>query len=90
MDRGADGGCGAQDAGMRVIGIDGCRKGWVGIVVDDGDVEALFSRQIDGLVAEAGAVSAIAIDIPIGLPDQGVREADRAARAIGRAARSGG
>jgi predicted RNase H-like nuclease len=89
MDRDADGGCGAQDADMRVIGIDGCRKGWVGIVADDGHVEALFSRQIDGLVADAGAVSAIAIDIPIGLPDQGVREADLAARAmLGRLASS--
>jgi predicted RNase H-like nuclease len=74
---------------MRVIGIDGCRKGWFGIVTDDASIEALFARQIADLVADAGEVSAIAIDIPIGLPDQGVREADRAARErLGRLASS--
>jgi hypothetical protein len=38
---------------MRVVGIDGCRKGWVGIIVDDGCVEALFAHQIAELVARA-------------------------------------
>jgi predicted RNase H-like nuclease len=74
---------------MRVIGIDGCRKGWFGVVVDDGRIEALFSPRVAGLVADAGEVSAIAIDIPIGLPDRGVRAADRAARGkLGRLASS--
>jgi len=40
-------------------------------------------------VAGAGEVAAIAIDIPIGLPDRGVRQADRAARErLGRLASS--
>jgi predicted RNase H-like nuclease len=40
-------------------------------------------------VAAAGDVAAIAIDIPIGLPDRGVRQADRAARErLGRLASS--
>jgi predicted RNase H-like nuclease len=70
---------------MRVAGIDGCRKGWVGIIVDDGRVEALFARQIAELVARAGPVAGIAIDIPIGLLDRGVRAADMEARAkVGR------
>ena len=74
---------------MRVIGIDGCRKGWFGIVADGGRIEALFARRVEELVAGAGEVSAIAIDIPIGLPDQGVRHADRAAREkLGRLASS--
>ena len=74
---------------MRVIGIDGCRKGWFGIVAGDGGVEALFSPRVADLVAAAGEVAAVAIDIPIGLPDRGVREADRAARArLGRLASS--
>jgi predicted RNase H-like nuclease len=70
---------------MRVVGIDGCRKGWVGIVVDDGRVEALFARQIAELVARVGPVAGIAIDIPIGLLDHGVRAADLEARTkVGR------
>ena len=74
---------------MRVIGIDGCRKGWIGIVAGDGGVEALFSPRVADLVAAAGDVAAIAIDIPIGLPDRGVRQADRAARErLGRLASS--
>jgi len=74
---------------MRVIGIDGCRKGWIGIVAGGGDVEALFSPRVADLVAAAGDVAAIAIDIPIGLPDRGVRQADRAARErLGRLASS--
>ena len=74
---------------MRVIGIDGCRKGWIGIVAGDGGVEALFSPRVADLVAGAGEVAAIAIDIPIGLPDRGVRQADRAARErLGRLASS--
>ena len=74
---------------MRVIGIDGCRKGWFGVVVDDGRIEALFARRVADLVTDAGEVSGIAIDIPIGLPDRGVREADRAARErLGRLASS--
>jgi predicted RNase H-like nuclease len=74
---------------MRVIGIDGCRKGWFGIAAGGGGVEALFSPRVADLVAGAGDVSAIAIDIPIGLPDRGVRQADRAARErLGRLASS--
>jgi predicted RNase H-like nuclease len=74
---------------MRVLGVDGCRKGWVGIVLDGGRIEALFARRIADLVADAGEVAGIAIDIPIGLPDRGVREADRAARQqLGRLASS--
>ncbi|HYB87371.1 MAG TPA: DUF429 domain-containing protein [Streptosporangiaceae bacterium] len=74
---------------MRVIGIDGCRKGWIGVVIDGGQVEALFARRIADLVAGAGAVAGIAIDIPIGLPEHGARAADLAARArLGRLASS--
>jgi predicted RNase H-like nuclease len=74
---------------MRVIGIDGCRKGWFGIVTGGSGVEALFAPRVADLVASAGGVAAIAIDIPIGLPDRGVRQADRAARArLGRLASS--
>jgi hypothetical protein len=42
---------------MRVIGIDGCRKGWIGIVAAGGGVEALFSPRVaNGAPPANGAV----------------------------------
>jgi predicted RNase H-like nuclease len=74
---------------MRVLGVDGCRAGWLGIVLDDGHCEALCAPRIADLVTDAGPAEGIAIDIPIGLLDQGRRTADAAARArIGRLGRS--
>jgi predicted RNase H-like nuclease len=74
---------------MRVLGVDGCRAGWLGIVLDDGHCEALCAPRIAGLVTATGPVEGIAIDIPIGLLDQGRRTADVAARArIGKLGRS--
>ena len=62
-----------------VAGVDGCRGGWV--VVTDGDA---FVRPDFGAVLHALPDDAvIAVDMPIGLPDEyipGGREADRAAR----------
>lgn len=70
---------------MRVLGVDGCRQGWLGIVAVDGHCEALFATRIAGLVTSAGPVEGVAIDIPIGLLDWGRRSADIHARArIGR------
>ena len=73
----------------RVLGVDGCRTGWVGITVDDGRsgdggrVEAHHGVTIEALIASAeagGELAAIGIDIPIGLPDAGRRQADVLAR----------
>ncbi|WP_239103359.1 DUF429 domain-containing protein [Microbispora corallina] len=69
---------------MRVLGVDGCTAGWIGIVLADGPVTALFATGIAELVrlAEAGGpVEVVAIDIPIGLPERGRRAADVLTRA---------
>lgn len=69
---------------QRVIGVDACRSGWVGIALDGPVVRGYFGPDIDRLVSAAsddGGLSAVAIDIPIGLPDRGRREADVLARA---------
>jgi predicted RNase H-like nuclease len=66
---------------MRVLGVDGCRAGWLGIVLDDGHPEAVFAPMIADLVTNVGPVEGISIDIPIGLLDHGRRTADVAARA---------
>ena len=69
--------------GNRVLGADACRAGWVGIVLCDEDIRAYVHAEIGGLVslaAEAGPLAAVGIDIPIGLADAGLRQADLLAR----------
>jgi predicted RNase H-like nuclease len=66
-----------------VAGVDGCQGGWVAIVVDDGRFtasrfEATFAQLLEALAD----VAAVGVDIPIGLPTEGARCADRAARAF--------
>ncbi len=60
----------------RVIGVDACKKGWVGVT---SDLRGYFGATIDQLVATAdgdGELEVVAIDIPIGLPLTGTRQAD--------------
>lgn len=72
----------------RVLGVDACRGGWVGVVIFGSQSDAYFARGIEDLVAAVerdGTLEAVAVDMPIGLPDAGRREADRLARAaVGR------
>lgn len=66
----------------RVLGVDACKKGWVGVT---SDLRAYFGVSIDKLVAAAeadGSLAVVGIDIPIGLPASGAREADRLARTL--------
>lgn len=65
----------------RVIGIDSAStKYWVGVTNDQ---QAYLGRTVEDLVSAAdvdGRLAVIAIDIPIGLPLVGARQADVAAR----------
>ncbi len=66
-----------------VLGVDACRGGWVGVLLGCGPVEVLVAPGIELLVeraSAAGRIAAVGIDIPIGLPDAGVRQADLLAR----------
>jgi predicted RNase H-like nuclease len=78
-----------RDGAPRVLGVDACTKGWVGIT---SDVRGYFGVTITDLVAavvQDGAVEVVAIDIPIGLPTTGPRQADALARRlVGRRASS--
>ncbi|NPD03373.1 DUF429 domain-containing protein [Nocardioides sp. zg-1308] len=69
-----------------VLGVDACPGGWVGVVLDvDRRASVFVGRTIAELVAlvrELHAVSVVAIDIPIGLPDTGGRQADAEARRV--------
>lgn len=76
----------------RVLGVDACRAGWVGIALDGDRLAAYQTRTIADLVAAAsadGPLAVIAVDIPIGMPDNSRRQADvEARRAVGHLASS--
>jgi predicted RNase H-like nuclease len=68
----------------RVLGVDACKSGWIGIALNDEMTTAYTATHIEELVAAAradGPIEVIAIDMPIGLPDAGPRRADQLARA---------
>ena len=69
-----------------VLGVDASRAGWIGVVLSDGGfVAALLGRDLAGLTATASLiaeVSVVAVDLPIGLPDKGRRDADLLARLL--------
>ncbi len=65
-----------------MLGVDGCKKGWVGV---SSDLHGYFGTTIGELIAAAdadGELDVIAIDIPIGLPTAGPRQADVLARQL--------
>jgi predicted RNase H-like nuclease len=68
-----------------VMGVDGCRAGWVGALLSGTTYDVLVAAGIASLVAEARdrrpGLAVVAIDIPIGLPDDRPRHADSLARA---------
>ncbi|HEY3528237.1 MAG TPA: DUF429 domain-containing protein [Nocardioides sp.] len=70
--------------GPSVLGVDGCRAGWVGVLVAGTTAEALVAPAIKDLVETARTrqpdLAVVAVDIPIGLPDRGRRRADLQAR----------
>jgi predicted RNase H-like nuclease len=68
----------------RVLGVDACRRGWIAIAVEDVVTGAYCAEDIHTLVSQAeaeGPPAVVAIDMPIGLPDRGHRQADVLARA---------
>ncbi len=73
---------------QRVLGVDGCRDGWVGVAPDPDGPRAYAAPDLLALVALAeqdGPVAQVGVDIPIGLLDEGWRAADRlAAASLGR------
>ncbi|WP_370288503.1 heavy metal translocating P-type ATPase [Nocardioides sp.] len=75
----------SEPAPGAVLGVDGCRSGWVGAVWTPGApaVQVVRADDIDTLVRLARAqhdVRLVGIDIPIGLPDDSIRQADVLAR----------
>ena len=67
----------ATAAADPVLGVDGCPGGWVGALVTGRRVRWLAARSVASMLDGAAVVG---IDIMIGLPEAGRRDADRAAR----------
>jgi len=68
-----------------VLGVDACRAGWVGAVLEPGAPRprVVVAPTIAGLVElvrESLGLAVVGIDIPIGLPDASLRQADALAR----------
>jgi threonine dehydratase/predicted RNase H-like nuclease len=58
---------------MRVAGVDGCKAGWVAAILDEAEGASPVLRVFAGiadLLAMPDAPEIIAVDMPIGLPDQ--------------------
>jgi predicted RNase H-like nuclease/GrpB-like predicted nucleotidyltransferase (UPF0157 family) len=70
--------------GPPVLGVDGCKVGWVGALLSGDGIEVLVAGDIAALVDGARrrwpALEVVAIDMPIGLPDIGPRSVDVLAR----------
>lgn len=64
---------------MRILGIDGCRGGWIGIWYSTKALDWYFSPSLDDLMTQHIPTRAF-IDMPIGLSSKGPRLCDRAAR----------
>ncbi|TWD73127.1 putative RNase H-like nuclease [Kribbella amoyensis] len=76
----------------RVLGVDAAKTGWVGVLLDGESLRAWIAADLADLIAQAEAeqpLTVVAIDVPIGLPDEGSRRADELARkAVGMLAAS--
>ncbi len=69
---------------MAVLGIDACKRGWIGIVLDAArPLSAFFGRTLIELQSQVEIeVGVVAIDMPIGLPRSCERAADVLAKAF--------
>jgi predicted RNase H-like nuclease len=70
-----------------LAGVDGCRGGWIAAVDRDGRIDWRLVAKFRELYDDT-ALSVIAVDVPIGLPESGVRDCDVGARAALGARRS--
>ena len=66
---------------MAVLGVDGWRGAWVGALLDGRSVTVLALPDVAAVLAVPD-VDLVAIDMPIGLSDDGVRACDVAARRL--------
>lgn len=63
---------GISHSGRVLVGVDGCRAGWIALVLRPGETrpQVQIHRRFADLVSESGQSATIAVDMPIGLPDR--------------------
>jgi predicted RNase H-like nuclease len=68
-----------------MVGVDGCRGGWIAVIDEDGRLNARVFADWSQLMTELSRATLIGVDIPIGLPGKGSRACDvEARRRLGR------
>lgn len=73
----------APPADRPVAGADGCRDGWLVVLERPGaEPEAVLAPDADALVASLPDDALLVLDVPIGLPEEGMRRCDAQARAF--------
>lgn len=66
---------------MRVVGVDGCRDGWIAVVLENGAfADALCRESVANIVRSVGTCVVVGVDIPIGSETGRFRRVDKAAR----------
>jgi predicted RNase H-like nuclease len=65
---------------VKVVGLDACRGRWLAILLQDGRFVEAELGSASHLCSQWPDATAIGVDIPIGLPDAPLRDADSAAR----------
>lgn len=68
---------------MRVLGVDACNGGWLGVELDNGSFVSAYTRPtLADLVGQAPEARVVAVDMPLGLLEHGWRDADLTAVAV--------
>ncbi|QPP05386.1 DUF429 domain-containing protein [Streptomyces bathyalis] len=68
---------------MVVLGVDACKKGWVAVELTDGAFAgARFSHGLRTLLDATPQADVVAVDMPLGLVEEGWRQADEKAKAV--------
>jgi len=69
---------------MLLVGVDGCRGGWVVATADERleRIRFVVVLSLDDVLRRSSTDGIVAIDVPIGLPEAGDRACDRSARRL--------
>src|SRR4051794_39419259 len=68
--------------GPPVIGVDWYKAGWVAVVLGAAEPEVMVGSDLEALIGRVQGVACVGVDMPIGPPETGPREADLRARAF--------
>lgn len=71
-----------------MLGVDGARRGWVGVRWDGADLSCAFAPTLAALVEEAGPVAVVGVDMPIELEASATRACEDQVRPLLGARRS--